>query len=204
MTTENQLPLKAEELLRRENRRLRKIILVLVALGVLLLLIYIYNNWRTDTYDFGVRIDDTTSLPNMHNYRRGIHLHKRSMGVYYDSSTIGKYLDTYWPAVLKEQKAYGDSVCKADPSKCRVYRDYKWVIGFYWMMKRGTPSGSKTKKLDFYVIPTLVFKDTVLDYFNDEDNIYYHGNDPKGNGRLLLAPPPPKTGPAYDEGQLFP
>jgi len=204
MTPENQKPFTAEEFLRKQNRRLRKIVLVLALIVLAVALVYIYNHWQNRAMNFIGRNDDTTSNPHLNNYRKRISLVDRSWGVYYDRDDIKKYVDSIWPLLLDEQLKYEQA------HNIHIGPNFKWVVGFYWMMKKDANSTGRANKLSFYVIPTLARKDdpkVIIDYFKDDGTWYYHGDPSSTNLPHAFAPPPPpptKTGPAYDEGQLFP
>lgn len=187
--------------LRMTVARLQRIILILSIVLVAIAALYIYNNWYDDSVPFIGRVDDATANPKMHNYRRGIHLNRRSMGVYYPIDSLRSYLDNKLPVLLDEQKQYQ----RNRPGGFN-YGKYKWVLGFYWMKKKDTTTAGNANKLDFYVIPTLVDSTNplgVIDYYTDKDSIYYHGkNTKRKNGQPAMRDD--DDGFAFDEGQLWP
>ena len=207
------MPNEVEELqnqvnkLKKDKRRLKRWVsfqalsLTGIVVGVII------NNWLViSPYFVGSNYDDM-AIPKRNNFRRGIHLPNRSMGVYYKPEDVSTYLGTYWVQLLARQKKYQDSVIQANPGFFH-YERCKWVIGFYWMEKDRKNMFSANRH-DFYVIPTLL--DTldpknpvVVDYFEDEKRVYYHGTpNPKtseNKARVLDT----DNAVAFDEGQLWP
>ncbi|THU31103.1 hypothetical protein FAM09_28890 [Niastella caeni] len=193
-------PLTAQE---KTIIRLKRIIfflsIILIAIGA----IYIYNHLFDNSMPFEGRVSDAKAKPKMHNYRRGIHLNRRSMGVYYSVDTIRKYIDSVFPKLIDSQVKYQ----RTRPGNFN-YSEYKWMVGFYWMKKKDTSTEGNANKLDFYVIPTLVHKSKklcVIDYYSDEDSVYYHGKyTKKRNGQPAEKDDEDEDGNAFDEGQLWP
>lgn len=182
--------------------RLKRIILVLSIVLVAIGAIYIYNHWYDNSEWFTGRTSDAKANPKMYNYRRGIHLNSRSMGVYYPADSIRKYLDVYFPNLIDEQKQYQ----RSRPGGFN-YGKYKWLVGFYWMKKKDPTTAGNANKLDFYVIPTLVDSTNplgVIDYYTDKDSIYYHGKNTRKRKNGQPEVKDDGDGFAFDEGQLWP
>lgn len=200
MTFQNNPAAGQANYLRRTIIRLKRIIVCLIILLLAILAVYIYNHWYHKGEPFIGRVDDVDANPNMHNYRRGIHLNRRSMGVYYPIDSIRKYLDVHLPKLIQEQEQYQ----RQRPGHFN-YKKYKWVLGFYWMKRKDTTTAGNANKLGFYVMPTLVDtldKIKVLDYYNDKDSLYYHGNNITQERKTITRTKP--DGLAFDEGQLWP
>lgn len=205
MSPENSAATVQVKHLQRSVIRLKRIILflsmVLMAIGA----IYVYNNWYDNSVPWSGRANDADANPKMHNFRRGIHINRRSMGVYYSAEAVQNYLDSHFKSLIKEQEQYQDMRRRLNRPDSFPYARYKWKIGFYWMMKKDTTTEGNANKLDFYVIPTLVDSTDplgVIDYYKDyknKDSVYYHG---KNTDKSKKDPLP--DGFAFDEGQLWP
>jgi|SRR5580658_6128852 hypothetical protein len=185
------------------NRRLFWIIALLALIILLFLLAWWYNHLNAGTAHFHGRNNDDVAIPNIMNYRHGIHLRKRSMGVYYDTAAIGTYIRDTFPSLVKAQTQY------AHPTGGQPLYDsslYRWVVGFYWMKRKDNSTSGSSNKMDFYVIPTLVLKAppyTVIDYYSDNGAFYSHGTQKARPSGSALADAS-GDGNAFDEGQLWP
>ena len=132
-------------------------------------------------------ITDPAALANVNGYRKNVYLN--SNGVLYDASEIQNYLTNILPGIMTRMST-GANIT-----------NYKWKIGFYWMLKPGTMGSGN--RLAYCIVPTLVNKsDTtqVVDYFNDIGHIYAHPGTPSAGQAGSSC----DTCNAYDEGQLWP
>jgi hypothetical protein len=194
---------KQVDKLKKDKLRLKRWVSLLAFALVAIAVIYIYNQLADFKQKFRGANPDSTANPHMGNYRNGLHRPGRSMGVYYSPDDLRKYLDTYFPELIKKQIEYQPTRPGQNKPDSFHYHRYAWMIGFYWMKKeRKRPLGPN--RLDFYVIPTLVDttrKDTIdlIDYYDDKKRIYYHGKNVVTNAR-----PTTDDAVAYDEGQLWP
>lgn len=174
--------------------RLRRRIKILIAVLSITLIILGYTLYMVANNSGGEQfrnpIDEPIAKNNVEKVRAWPKSTRNSSkGVIYDTADIRKYLDVYYPEIIKQLTKDGSGNPPAG---------YEWKVGFYWMMSKDS-SDNKTKR-DFCVMPILVTKNkkekfTVLDYFDDANSIYNHvPNKSTFSG----------TGSAYDNGQMWP
>ena len=132
-----------------DNRRLKWIIAVLALIILLVLLAYWYNQLNSGIAHFHGRNSDGVAIPNIGNYRHGIHLNKRSMGVYYDTGVIGTYIRDTFPSLVNAQIQYAHTPASAPPKYDSSL--YRWVVGFYWMKRKDNTTSGNATKMDFYM-----------------------------------------------------
>lgn len=133
---------------------------------------------------FNQPLDEAAAIESVNAYRNNLFM--RSCGVLYDPDVILNYITNIYPEL--KRKMGRDTI------------NYKWKLGFYWMITKGNDS---INRLSFCVVPTMVSKtdpSKAIDYFKDTLNRYNH---PPTTIRLETAPPG-DSGFAYDEGQLWP
>ena len=138
------------------------------------------------TIHFWQPVNDSTVKSDMAKYRNQLTLRKKSYGVIYDDATVKIYVDSVYTKLIASY---------VDPPK-----GYVWKMGFYFVRKLNEEG---KRKLDFYVIPTLITpKGEVLDFFDPKNAVYYtpkikRTGKPKENEIC-------DTCNAYDAGHLWP
>jgi hypothetical protein len=129
----------------------------------------------------------------------------KSFGVWFDIKSFKEYMDSF-PYYIDTTASEAVKTKKIDIDSLNL----KWVIGFYWMLKKDSPtSKDSVYKHDFCMVPTLVDKKdprNVKDYFNTaNDRFYYHGRDSLIKTRVWRLTRGDDDDPnPYDEGQLWP
>jgi len=154
---------------------------------------YESNNVKSNDHHFVGGVPEPTADDAVHSHRgRFTPFRTKALGVWYDTASIRKYLDSTYKEIVDRQTAYIKSkgIIKISDS------DWNWKVGFYWMMKHVGSKKNRGMQEDFFVVPVLVKKDSVLDYFDDKKKVYdHHTNDSKGTGKVYNI---------TDEGNVWP